>query len=324
LKFSPDSKKIVVCTAMSSLVVIFDLGSSTSEDGDERTVPRVIRTFDHHRMQNIILGDRVISGGPIQTNVGEAEESEAASDVEDSSESRSSPTLNTFITKVTMSYDGQWLVTTDDRRRVYVFNMDSMQHQCVLPTFPQAIQALSFDPSSPNTLVIGLADNTIHIYDVESRSFPEWCRELCNNLPKRFTHVHDSILGLTFDPAGQEGSRKALFWGSTWMCSVRLDAPVGWGGFSKKRRRKSGGLPSAASGLLPSYSTPTQRHQLHVHPGDQHHRQQQNFTMITHYRPILFVDFLGAGGELVVIERPLVDVLAKLPPAYFKPKYGAT
>jgi U3 small nucleolar RNA-associated protein 4 len=45
--------------------------------------------------------------------------------------------------------------------------------------------------------------------------------------------------------------------------------------------------------------------------------------MITHYRPILFVDFLGAG-ELVVVERPLVDVLAGLPPAFFKHKYGAS
>lgn len=45
--------------------------------------------------------------------------------------------------------------------------------------------------------------------------------------------------------------------------------------------------------------------------------------MITHYRPILYMDFLDAG-ELVVVERPLVDVLSELPPAYFKHKYGAS
>jgi U3 small nucleolar RNA-associated protein 4 len=48
-----------------------------------------------------------------------------------------------------------------------------------------------------------------------------------------------------------------------------------------------------------------------------------NFKMITHYRPILYADFL-APGELVVVERPLVDVLATLPPAYFVHKYGAS
>lgn len=51
--------------------------------------------------------------------------------------------------------------------------------------------------------------------------------------------------------------------------------------------------------------------------------QDSNFKMVTHYRPILHVDFLGPG-ELVVVERPLVDVLATLPPAYFKPKYGVS
>ena len=51
--------------------------------------------------------------------------------------------------------------------------------------------------------------------------------------------------------------------------------------------------------------------------------QQQNFKLVTHYRPVLFVDFI-APAELVVVERPLVDVLAKMPPAYFKPKYGAS
>jgi U3 small nucleolar RNA-associated protein 4 len=51
--------------------------------------------------------------------------------------------------------------------------------------------------------------------------------------------------------------------------------------------------------------------------------QSSDFKMITHYRPILFVDYLTAG-ELVVVERPLVDVLSTLPPAYFKHKYGAS
>ena len=50
---------------------------------------------------------------------------------------------------------------------------------------------------------------------------------------------------------------------------------------------------------------------------------QQNFKLVMQYRPLLFVDFIGPK-ELIVVERPLVDVLAKLPPAFFKPKYGAT
>lgn len=74
---------------------------------------------------------------------------------------------------------------------------------------------------------------------------------------------------------------------------------------SKKRRRdsvKNGAAPAAADG---------------------EDQNTNNFKLVTHYRPILHVEFL-APGELVVVERPLVDVLATLPPAYFKPKYGAS
>ena len=46
-----------------------------------------------------------------------------------------------------------------------------------------------------------------------------------------------------------------------------------------------------------------------------------NFKLVTRYRPILCADFLDAG-ELLVVERPLMDLLQALPPAFFKPKYG--
>lgn len=149
-------------------------------------------------------------------------------------------------------------------------------------------------------------DNTLQVYDVESRQFPAWGKELSSNLPKRFTHAHDPVLGVAFDPAGsstESPSRYALFWGSTWICKLPLNHSAGAGN-NKKRRRES--IKRFAPLPPPGVDDP---------PGD--------FKMITHYRPILFVDYLGAG-ELVVVERPLVDILSTLPPAYFKHKYGAT
>ena len=53
------------------------------------------------------------------------------------------------------------------------------------------------------------------------------------------------------------------------------------------------------------------------------------FAIVTKFRPVLMVDFCassleGGEAEMVVVERPLVDLLATLPPAYLKPKYGAS
>lgn len=45
------------------------------------------------------------------------------------------------------------------------------------------------------------------------------------------------------------------------------------------------------------------------------------FSMFTQYRNLLAVEFINSD-EMVVVERPLLDVLSTLPPAYFKAKYG--
>lgn len=178
------------------------------------------------------------------------------------------------------------------------------------------MHALAFDPSNPSTLVLALANNTLQIYDVEARQFPRWARALSTALPQRFTGLHDPVLGVTFDPGSRaEGAtaRHALFWGASWLCKVKLDEAAGWGGMNKKRRRDG------------KRSAPDARVEVSLEEGTgaEARHVQQNFKLVTHYRPILFVDFI-APAELVVVERPLVDVLAKMPPAYFKPKYGAS
>jgi U3 small nucleolar RNA-associated protein 4 len=47
------------------------------------------------------------------------------------------------------------------------------------------------------------------------------------------------------------------------------------------------------------------------------------FRMVRGYRPLLAVGYLGSE-EIMVVERPLVDVLATLTPPYVSEKYGQT
>ena len=237
-------------------------------------------------------------------DLGSGSDSDAESDTEDAKRVR------TTVTRMAVSADGQWLATADARRRTHVFNLDAVQHHSALPTMPQAVHALAFaaDPSAPGTLVLALADNTLEVYDAEARAFPRWARALIDALPPRFTHLHDPVLGAATG-AGALPPRTVLFWGATWMCKVMLAERIGYGGFEKRRRGKRKAADMAGSRVEVG--------------GDEEAAPPRNFKLVTHYRPLLLVDFV-APGELVVVERPLVDVLAKLPPAYFKPKYGAT
>lgn len=305
LIFTPDSQKLVICTSESSFIAICHL----PQDGASR--PHSLRTFDHHRLRHVFPNSTPSNAGDSDIDMDNLSDG----DVEVTDQLSVIPA----VTKTAVSHDCQWLVTADEMKRAHVYNLDSLQHHCALPMFPHAIQALSFDPSRYGTLVIGLANNTIHVFDVESRTFPDWSIPLCSNLPKRFTHLHDPILGLTFNPAASDdGSRKALFWGFTWMCSIKLDSPAGWGGFAKKRRREhktaTTGVSHPRVGKAQgSGSAEDQRSQT----------EPKNFTVLTHYRPLLFVDFLDCG-EMVVVERPLVDIMSAMPPAFFKPKYGSS
>ena len=159
----------------------------------------------------------------------------------------------------------------------------------------------------PSTLLLAFPDNTIQIYDVETRQFPSWGKVLISSLPKRFTNAHDPILGVAFDPAPSSHSestktRFILFWGATWLYKAALDMSVRTTG-KKRRRDAMNGTVTAAGG--------------------DEERPWRDEKLIMQYRPIACCDFL-ARDELVVVERPLVDILATLPPAYFKYKYGAS
>jgi len=104
------------------------------------------------------------------------------------------------------------------------------------------------------------------------------------------------------------------------MCSVKLDTPAGWGGFSKKRRREHRTTANGPPQSRANAGGP----QVDISAEDLFGQAQpKNFTILTHYRPLLFVDFLDCG-EMVVVERPLVDVMSAMPPAFFKPKYGSS
>ncbi|KAF8499168.1 WD40 repeat-like protein [Russula emetica] len=295
LTFSPDSSKLIIATT-TAFVLVLDLVSDS-------TSARVLRRFDQHRHRSTMAEGRVLTGR--RNNEDHEADAQGTEEWLTPSLANAEP-MSATITRMAISPDGQWLATTDDHLRTHIFNLDSVQHHSSLPTFPQPAHALAFAPNSPSLLILGFANNSLELYDVEARQFP----------PVRFTHLHDAILGVTLAPAdpeknvdkessiGQE-SVLALFWGATWLCKVQFAAPVGWGGFEKKRRRRrSGGADRGTASVRDRDAI-------------------DNFKLVTQYRQILLADFISPG-ELVVVERPLTDVLLNLPPAYYRPKYGAS
>jgi U3 small nucleolar RNA-associated protein 4 len=152
-------------TAVPSYILVIDL---TGEK------PRVLRRFDHHRIQDSIVhhnsalkgralkgiqGKAKINGvhvnGDVDTEMVDVEsQEEKEEDQETGDEERDSDGDEEKITtaalisvdRMAVSADGQWLVTSDNQARTHIFNLDSISvgSSNLYPTFyPDAISLAS-------------------------------------------------------------------------------------------------------------------------------------------------------------------------------------
>lgn len=312
-------------TGSGSLVVLgIDVGSE----------PTVLRVFEQHRQADAQSKLRGASG-----------------DMEVDGHAKGSALPQ--ISRLAVSADGQWLASGDLNGRIFIFNLDSLQLHTTLPIFPYAPAALTFDPKSSRYLLLAMPNNTIKIYDVESKSLPEWQRPISEVVSKRISTHRDALVGASFVPSSSSshlplpatnGTGPAMFngkatpayqsvilWGANWICRFRLyprNTPVS--GSAKRRRDEEESnedddhedvtdrddeLPTV-SGLDPPREGRKKKDRIRGSADG-----ELFLSVITQYKHLLGVEFLNSN-EMVVVERPILDVLSDMPPAYFKARYG--
>lgn len=103
--------------------------------------------------------------------------------------------------------------------------------------------------------------------------------------------------------------RNVILWGRGWLCKVDLMGSgimSGDAGPGFRKRSRSFGSNQAPTPIVRLQDT----------------QRDESSQVVTRYRDIMLVDLLGPR-ELIVVERPAVEILQSLRPAYYKPKYGA-
>ena len=110
-------------TLMSSHVLVIDLSGEK---------PRVLRSFEHHRLRDSMIRDRVIKEPPSGVRDGVMGEGTVEAR-HNNEEFRKPTTVNVF--QIAISSDGQWLATADDSSRTHIFNLDSMQVSAIMHGF---------------------------------------------------------------------------------------------------------------------------------------------------------------------------------------------
>jgi U3 small nucleolar RNA-associated protein 4 len=317
LCFTPDSSKLILATALGGDIVVLDLSSlDSSEDGEGEA--KVLRVFE----QCLMGGGGKADGRTVVGKKNEAagttaaeEEEDGAMDVdgeEESLPSSSSKDKVPFATVSCMSvgHDGQYLAISDLLGRTRIYNLDTLQLHSHLPTFPHhPPSALAFLPN-PNSLTTSLlliavpSGNQLHVYDIDKRRFPP---HLNTPVPAEVRSLTDPVLGIAADASTASGTGSVLMWAGTWVCRVRLG---GGGANSRKaiKKRKMAGLAVEGGGAEQSSGPKAM--------------EMARFALSKDYRSLLGVQFVGEK-ELVLVERPWLDLVGTLPASYFKGgKYG--
>jgi U3 small nucleolar RNA-associated protein 4 len=314
--FTPDSQRLIISTYSSPRTLVIELPPTTDL---KSSATKVLRCYSHgpSPMGSLNRGMKVTSqddGKNVEImDFGGRNLPET-------------PSTGFCAVNLAVSRDAQWLAVSDTTRRVSVLNLDTLQvsswnyecitkrltryqYHCALPSFPHEISSIVFDPTAPAMLYIGFKNNSIQIFDVETKMFPEWSHSACMSLPKRFTQLHDSMQGLLFDPpvastSSETPSSKCIYaWGSSWFCKLDLNPETATSSRSHRKRVRD--------------------ESKSVHEREPDKIDKHSFEVCTRYRNILSVAFLGPR-ELLVVERPIADVLQTLPPAFFRPRYGSS
>ncbi|KAF9584858.1 hypothetical protein BGW38_004904 [Lunasporangiospora selenospora] len=281
LTFTPDNQRLVVAST-DSQVAIVDLSQWETGTFD------ILRQFGQHS--------------------GSGADGEDFMDVDGNDELGDDAQAET-ITSMAVSVDGQWLATGDLKRRIFIFNLDTLQ----------------------------------------TRRLTDWSREHSSDsrFPKKFLDLKDKIHGIAFNPARKNtlmvwgasyvchvdldrgvGDRNALLNIGKRKRADQLKEEL------QKQRRERQLKKYAALGIKPGPELETGEAVVvlegkksgkvlatatKTHVSEK--KEEINFQLLNKFQPLMYVDFLD-DNSMLAVELPFVKILSTLPPSYYRASYG--
>ncbi|KAM4733990.1 LOW QUALITY PROTEIN: U3 small nucleolar RNA-associated protein 4 homolog [Anableps anableps] len=193
------------------------------------------------------------------------------------------------------SEDGQWLAAANTDCEIHVFNLRKMKLHCSVPAYGSCPTAVSIHPTSCN-LVSVHADQQIFEFSLKQKEYTEWSRQL----QKRGLHVlwlqrDTPITRVTFNPKNPAH----IVLNDTFMfCIIDQSLP----------------LPEAKATFY-------NQMRLRSLPQPQRLRESHAFKICKNFQHLLYVNLLE-DLSLVVVERPLMDIMSQLPAPVRQKKFA--
>ncbi|XP_020497994.1 U3 small nucleolar RNA-associated protein 4 homolog [Labrus bergylta] len=193
------------------------------------------------------------------------------------------------------SEDGKWLASANTDCEVHVYNLQKLKLHCTVPVYNSCPTAVAINPATSN-LVVAHADQQIFEYSLVQKEYTEWSRKLQKQgLHSLWLERDTLITNITFNP---KNPAHIILHDMFMFCIVDQSLP----------------LPEAKAIL---YNQMT----LRSLPEPERIRHSHAFKICKNFQHLLCVTLLE-DHSLVVVERPLLEIMSQLPAPVRQKKFA--
>ncbi|XP_035520667.1 U3 small nucleolar RNA-associated protein 4 homolog [Morone saxatilis] len=193
------------------------------------------------------------------------------------------------------SEDGKWLAAANADREIHVYNLHKLKLHCTVPVYSSCPTAIAIHPAT-SKLVVVHADQQIFEYCLMQKEYTEWSRKLQKQgLHSLWLERDTPVTHITYSPKNPAH----IFLHDMYMfCIIDQSLP----------------LPEAKTML---YNQMT----LRSLPELERIRHSHAFKICKNFQHLLCVSLLE-DHSLVVVERPLLDIMSQLPAPVRQKKFA--
>ncbi|XP_028286790.1 U3 small nucleolar RNA-associated protein 4 homolog [Parambassis ranga] len=193
------------------------------------------------------------------------------------------------------SEDGKWLATANTDCEIHVYNLHKMKLHCTVPVYGSCPTAIAIHPTTSHLISVH-ADQQIFEFSLLQKEYTEWSRKLQKQgLHPLWLQRDTPVTHVTFNPANPE---HIILHDTFMFCIIDQSLP----------------LPETKTVL---YNQLT----LRSLPVAERIRQSHAFKICKSFQHLLCVSLME-DRSLVVVERPLLDIMAQLPAPVRQKKFA--
>uniref|UniRef100_A0A3Q1FZ43 UTP4 small subunit processome component n=1 Tax=Acanthochromis polyacanthus TaxID=80966 RepID=A0A3Q1FZ43_9TELE len=193
------------------------------------------------------------------------------------------------------SEDGKWLAAANTDCQIHVYNLHKMKLHCSVPVYSSCPTAVAIHPAT-NNLISVHADQQIFEFSLQQKEYTEWSRKLQKQgLHGLWLKRDTPVTSVGFNP---KNPTHIVLNDTFMLCIIDQSLP----------------LPESSTIL---YNQMT----LRSLPAPERTRQSHAFKICKNFQHLLSVSLLD-DLSLVVVERPLLDVMSQLPPPIRQKKFA--